>query len=383
MVIQGAAMKKPLILVVLCSFYLSATQAQQIIENREKPLSAQSGRVVSLKEVMTIAEEGDAFYFQRPDLLHVGPDGSIFVTDRDQLLRFSPDGKFIRNYFKKGQGPGELSYITGFAVYDKGLIVHNSYPSKIVRFDGEGKYVKDFSVRFSGGSLQFRCFHSGNYYFLASPSLSLNSITGMEAVLEQPHTIASVAEGIEGIKEFGSFPTQAYFKKAQGGGAAIIPLNKIISVSYQDKYILVSHTPEYSVKLVDLEKQVILRTFKRKYESVKTSPEDRKGIQGGAMVDGKPVVAPAPEFTADVVNLFVHDKDIWIATSTKSKDKGVLIDVFNFEGIYSDSFYLPLPEPPDKNIARPAPQVVQGDFLYAIEKDAEGIYMIKKYRIGG
>lgn len=376
-------MKKALLLSVLCSFLFTASEAQQIIENPEKPLNAKSGRAVSLKEVMTIAEEGDAFYFQRPDLLHVGPDGSIFVMDRDQLLQFGPDGKFIRNYFKKGQGPGELYYVSDFSIHDKGLIVHNSYPSKIVWFDFEGKYVKDFSVRFSVGSLQFRCFHAGIYYFLESPYLSLNSISGMEAVLEQPQVILYAEEGIEGIKEFGSFPTQAYFKKAQGGGAGIIPLTKIISVPYREKYLLISHTPEYSVKLVDLKKREIIRTFKRKYERVKTSPEDRKGIQGGAMVDGKPVIAPAPEFTADIVNLFVHDKDIWIATSTKSKDKGVLIDVFNFEGIYSDSFYLPLPEAPDKNIARPAPQVVMGDFLYALEKDADGIYMIKKYKIGG
>ena len=101
------------------------------------------------------------------------------------------------------------------------------------------------------------------------------------------------------------------------------------------------------------------------------------------MVDGKPVIAPAPEFTDDVVNLFIHDKDIWVATSTKSKGKGVLIDVFNFEGIYGDSFYLPLPDAADKVISRPAPQIVLGDFLYAIEKDADGIYMIKKYKIGG
>ena len=92
------------------------------------------------------------------------------------------------------------------------------------------------------------------------------------------------------------------------------------------------------------------------------------------MIDGKPVIAPAPEFTADVVNLFVHDKDVWVATSIQGKEKGFLIDVFDFDGVYRDSFYLPLPEPPDKNIARPAPQVVLGDFLYAIEKDAEGIF---------
>jgi hypothetical protein len=376
-------MKRTLLLLISCSFFISATQAQQIVENSERPLSPKSRRSISLKEVLRITEEGDAFYFQRPDLLRVGLDGSIFVKDRDQLLQFGSNGKLIRNYFKKGQGPGELNFVSDFTVYDKGLIVHNGYPSKIVWFDLTGKIIKDFSVRISGGSLQFLGFHDDAYTFLKSPGVMLNTIVGMEAFVDQPHTIVSVAEGLEGSRESGAFPTQVFIKKSKGGGAAIIPLNKIMSVPYQEKYILVSHTPEYSIKVMDLEKRETLRTFKRKYARVKTRPEDRKGISGGAMIDGRSVIAPASEFTADVVNLFVHDKDVWVATSTQSKEQGVLIDVFDFDGVYRDSFYIPLPEAPDRNIARPAPQVVMGDYFFAIEKDAEGIYMIKKYKIGG
>jgi hypothetical protein len=133
---------------------------------------------------------------------------------------------------------------------------------------------------------------------------------------------------------------------------------------------------------VDLEKKSVALAFSRNYVRAKTPPGARKGIQGGAMVDGKPLVAPSSDFLDDIVNLFVHDKDIWVVTSTKVEGKGVQIDVFSSQGIYMDCFFLPLPEAPYQHLARPAPQVVMGDFLYAIEKSAEETYMIKKYRIG-
>ena len=374
-------MKRMFLLIALFSFF-STVHARQVIDNPAQPLSSQSGRVVTLKEVLRITDEGDAFYFQRPNRLHIGPDGAIFVADTDQLLWFGPDGKFIRNFFKKGQGPGELSYVNDFAVSDHDLIVHNGNPSKIVRLGFDGRLLKDFSVRTSGGSLQLLGVHGETYAFIKTPFPMMNAISGMEAVAEQKNALLSVVEGVEGFKESVSFPTQVFVKKSKGGGGAIIPLNKIIAVPYLETKALISHTPEYAVKIVDVERGEVLRSIRRKYERIKTSAEDKKGIRGGAMIDGKVVVAPAPEFAPDIVNLFIHDKDIWVATSTKSKDKGVLIDVFDSDGVYRDSFYLALPEPSDWNIARPAPQVVQGDYLYAIEKDAEESYMIKKYMIG-
>jgi hypothetical protein len=380
----GGAMRFRIALIASLLAAVGASSGGQLINNPATPVLAKNaGRVVALTEVLRITDEGGAFYFKRPTLLHVRKDGSIFVADQGQLLQFAPDGKFVQNYFKKGQGPGELSFISDFMVADDGLIVHNSYPSKIVRFGWDGKILKDFSVAAIGGSLQFRCAKGADYFFVASPRIDLKEVSGMEAVLEQPQAIVSASEGVEGTKAFGAFPTQIFFKRAQGGGAGWIPLNKIISVPYQDKFLIVSHTPEYTVALVDLEKENVAMTFRRTYIRAKTPPEAKKGIQGGAMIDGKVLTASSPDFLDDIVNLFAHDKDIWVATSTKIGGRGVMIDVFDSRGIYSDCFFLALPEAPDRDIGRPAPQVVMGDSFYAIEKSVDGTYTIRKYRIGG
>ncbi|MEA3420927.1 MAG: hypothetical protein U9Q97_04520, partial [Acidobacteriota bacterium] len=97
-------MRKIVLLFLSLFVFISFIHAQIIIENLEKPLSKNAGREVELKEVIQIIDTGEDFYFKYPHNLKIAPDGSIFVQDAEQLLHFSPEGKFIRNFFKKGQG---------------------------------------------------------------------------------------------------------------------------------------------------------------------------------------------------------------------------------------------------------------------------------------
>jgi hypothetical protein len=365
-----------------CSFVLIfPSWTQQIIENPEKLLAKNAGRAVTLKEVLKITDEGtDQYYFKSPSLLHIAPDSSIYVLDRDQLLQFDQNGKFIRNYFKKGQGPGELSYISDYLLTDKNIIIHNTYPSKIVIFDNTGALVKDFAVRIKTSSSKLLAFCGNNYFFITASS---PSIKGEEGVIDQPQNIVSFLEGAEVTNDIGAFPIQTYIRNSKGGGSGRISLNKFITISFKEEYLFISHTPEYLVKLIDMKNGKVIRVFSRKYERVKPSSDTEKSIRGGAMVDGKLLIAPAKKFVDDIVNFFVHDNELWVATSTKDKDKGVLIDVYNYEGTYTDSFYMKLPARAEINVTLPDSHVVSGDFLYAIEKNTDATYAIKKYKIGG
>ncbi len=75
--------------------------AQEIIENPEKPLSKNVGRVLKIKEVMSIVDEPAKFYFRGPGDIKIAMDGSIFVSDYRgyNFLKFSPDGEFIKNLY--------------------------------------------------------------------------------------------------------------------------------------------------------------------------------------------------------------------------------------------------------------------------------------------
>jgi hypothetical protein len=363
------------------AFCVIGVLGQNVISNPAKPRNSDAGRVRSLTPVVTIADEGGGYYFKRPSLVQFGVDGSIYVADQEQLLRFDAQGKFVRNYFRKGQGPGELQNVSGFAVVGGTLVVHNMYPSKIVRFDPDGKILSDVPAAVTGGSLRMRGADGRNCFLIKMERSDFSQIKGKEGILDQPNPLLSIAVDGGAAKTLGTFATRMYLRKAEGGGGVVIPLGKLL-LAVHEKYLAISHTDEYAVKILDVQSGVLARTITREYTRVKTPPEDQKRIAGGVMLDGKVVLAPAPPFAPDIVNLFAHGDEIWAVTSTKSGEKGVLVDVFSWEGAYLDCFYLRLPAPPDMNVELPAPQVIQGDFLAAIEKNADETYVVRKYRIG-
>ncbi len=94
--------------------------------------------------------------------------------------------------------------------------------------------------------------------------------------------------------------------------------------------------------MFDLKNQNITFEFARKYKRVKPPPNYEN--KGGAIIDGKPVVLPRPKFLNDIDNIFIHEKEIWVLTSMVDKKKGSLVDVFDFEGMYIDNFYLNIPK---------------------------------------
>ena len=123
--------------------------------------------------------------------------------------------------------------------------------------------------------------------------------------------IVSFLEGSEETKDIGAFPIQTYIRNSKGGGSGWISLNKFLTISLKGGYLFISHTAEYLVKMIDMKNGKITGAFRRKYERVKPSSDTEKSIRGGAMVDGKLLIAPVKKYVDDIVNLFVHNNESW------------------------------------------------------------------------
>jgi len=111
---EELTMKKPVLLFLFILIFNFLIFTQEIIENPEKSLSKYAGRVVELVEVMSIDDVGIDYFFKYPRNPKVAPDGSLFVMDHEQLLQFDREGNFLRNYFKKGQGPEEMQNVSNY-----------------------------------------------------------------------------------------------------------------------------------------------------------------------------------------------------------------------------------------------------------------------------
>ena len=139
-----------------------------------------------------------------------------------------------------------------------------------------------------------------------------------------------------------------------------------------ERSVFFFHSPEYLIKLLDLETGTIVRSFRREYDRVKYNYKPPKGYPDELV----------PKYHNDLCRLLWRNGRLWAVTSTIDPDKGILIDVFSREGKYLDNFYLPLFKIRTNNPQLYAPMAIHGDFLYILEADEYDLISLVKYEIG-
>lgn len=355
--------KRSLSVVFLCLIGVSLFSFQEFIENSAKPLNPDAGRILKLEEELRITDEGGEFFFRYPSNVKVAPDGSIFIEDRELLLRFDESGRFLHNYFKKGEGPGEFNFIRDYTFHDGKLIVISSNPNKIVTFDFNGELGDDVTLHEAFFSFRFLFHKGGRIYFFRNEPPEAGEKPG---VLDAPYVLISMDKNGQGLREHLTLPYQIF-----DAGGARMGLGRLTTCSYENKFLFIINTEEYLVKLFDVESETMQRSFSRKYKRVKP-PKDHRW--GGVYRNGKRLGPPPPEYLFDVSSMDIVKDLLWVHTSTKDEDKGFLIDVFDFNGTFVDSFYLNT----YSGIAG-----AQGNSIFIKEADEEELVSIVKYRIIG
>jgi hypothetical protein len=369
-----------LLAAVVLILFVAAAWAQ-VIENPAKPMAKDAGRVVTPAEVLSISDEGTSdFFFNWPNALKTGPDGSLLLRDRDQVLHFDANGRFLRNLFKKGQGPGEMPWPGTPVATEKNVIIYAGSPSKLVYFDRDGQYERDVAVRAEGRSgPNLLGYQAGRFYF---EWYEFPRTSGDPGFVDNPRTILSMSEADGLITTLATFVTRAWAVTVGGSGGAF-DITSLIAVPFQSKFLALTHTEDYLIKLFDPAANKVVREFGRPYVRVKGEPLTEAEKKSSIGIGGKYYTRPERKFENDVKNLLVRGGDIWAVTSTKDKAKGVLIDVFDGEGVYRDCFYLRLPESSIRNLYTPGQSALDGDFLWVVERsEEEGTFTIKKYRVG-
>jgi hypothetical protein len=345
---------------------------QQVIENPAEPVAKNAGRVLELKEEFRITDEQGDFYFQNPKNIKLAPDGSLLIVDEDQLLRFSTNGKFLRNLFRKGQGPGELERMHDYLFSRNEIIVFQHWPGKIMRMDMEGKLIREFKLEKPLSTL-ISIF--GDRYIMAKNSPPVLQKKGTEPeIIDIDWTIFNVSE--EGtFEEIGPvFPAKWFAQRLSQGAMIANYIVDLTAVPLGEKWLVIHHDQDYWLELFDLESKKVQRKFGRKYRKVK--PEKQKEEKEGGAVSLDPPV----DYANDIQKLFVVKDKILVMTSTIDKAKGILVDVFNEEGEYIDNYYLPVHHIALKDLSR-YPITISGDFLLVKETGDDDFSCVVKYKI--
>ena len=104
------------------------------------------------KVLMTLGKAGVSGsgpdLFDQPTDVVVAPDGDIFVTDshrngkNNRVVRFRKDGTFVKEWGRKGSGPGEISEPHTIAIDSRGrLFVGDRENNRIQIFDQDGTFL--------------------------------------------------------------------------------------------------------------------------------------------------------------------------------------------------------------------------------------------------
>jgi hypothetical protein len=367
-------------LVAVTLISLSATLLAQVVENPTKPKAANAGRVIVPQEVLSISDEGTSdYYFKWPRSLTTAPDGSLLLIDENQVLRFDRDGKFQYNLFKKGQGPGEANSVSACLATDKGIILHSPYPNKFVYFGPDGKWDRELAIRSETRMMMTALLlHGGTFFF---ETREFPRVKGDPDYVDSPHAILAVDEATGATKTLSSFVTRAFVITSPGGGGGMFDITNLIAAPFKKGLLALAHTEEYLIKVYDPAADKVVREFRRAYERVKPEPLTEEQKKGGLIIDGKHYDPPELKYQNDVRNLLTRGDEIWAVTSTKDKAKGVVIDIFDGQGVYRDCFYLKLPEAAQKSVLSPRQCALDGEFLWVVERSEDETFAIKKYRV--
>jgi hypothetical protein len=122
----------------------------------------------------------------------------------------------------------------------------------------------------------------------------------------------------------------------------------------------------WTAQVVDLASGKIIKRYRRGYLKV---PYVDKGPGPRFR---RPEGAPNLEYEPDIYALCPFGKSLWVVTSTADKAKGSLIDVFDKDGHFIDSFFLG---------AGLALVAVKEESIFCQERNEDETITIVKYRI--
>lgn len=329
----------------------------EVVVNPEEPMSEKAGRILKLEEVSRISDKGEKFYFKSPSAPRFAADGSIFIEDTEQILKFSPEGKFQKNLFKKGQGPGEISgqYSSSIDVFRDEIYVHDIGTDKKITMDLDGNVKEESRMDSAPGTLKWVT----ENWIIYSDQIWPPREERTGKLCDMKNLLICVSKQGEHKSKTFNFPTKSFLSPQ----AAVFWSGPMWIINKKSEHIYISHSRKYLIKQLDLNAGKVIRGFKRKYPRVemKIYKESHKKYN-----------VPKKKYENDVKALFIYKDFLWVMTSTYDDDKGILIDVFDKDGIFVDNFYF---------------DVLGGllgtyeDMLFVQEQDGDENIIIVNYRI--
>jgi hypothetical protein len=247
-------------------FALTLSPAIEPSEIAVEQLQKDEIRILKLVEAMKI-DDGDEFFFKAPLQTIIAPDGSIIVNEGKKIYKFDSQGEFIEDLFREGEGPGEMMQIGSILIIANRIIVYERTKNKIIELNMDGDFIREQKLekkRFTDVLAYYR----DKYYFV---DWIPQEYKGKEGIISFNQNLYVVGKDGTANKSGLNFPTMA---SIVSGGYQII--NKLIWASSNSRFLYISHTPDYSIKVLDLMDMEIVSVLERDYKRIRVDDSDER-----------------------------------------------------------------------------------------------------------
>ena len=350
------------------------------VHNTEIPLHP--NKIVSFEEDLSIGGEEYNMLF-RPRRFVVDQNENIYITDfQDQSIKiFDPKGEYIQTIGRKGEGPGEFSFI-GYLTFlpDGRLMVMDLEASRINLFDSDRKYIESHHWAERPGGLIY-----------ATESTCLLRVYTYEGDKSSEDRKIFVKEfdfqGNE-ISSFGEFKIEESKIHSEKRGKAIISIDiyppysprSIFAADPVRQYMYHCVNDVYEIEIFDKDGKVI-RRFDRPYKLLPFTSKDAEEFysryesrpQEGLKKKIRKMSMPTVKTISS--RMLVDDSgNLWVKTHEQKEEKDrtfTAYDIFNADGYYEAKVWI------DKG-----PSLLMKGKMYRMETDEEtGYRFLKRYRV--
>jgi hypothetical protein len=345
---------------------VSLLWGQKQIENPEKPEHPEPGRVLKLTEVLRIPGEGEGYYHNGANRLECDRQGNIYFHDfwttsqRIHLLKFTADGRFIGDFYRQGEGPGEVQSALDFALGGEHLFIYDYVRDKIIQMTLDGTFVREYKR--AGSNLNDVIGKHRDWLVcwdkIYPPERKQTKMYEIKNVI-----VLAALDGSNQKELYTFINEQFLISPAQGWG--MMSWDPFISVLGDGK-LFVCRTRDYGIEALDLDSGKITSRFTRRYRRV------RHVSLKGEIEFQKKFNTPTKKYETDIKDLLFDGSRLWVKTSKIDPDKGILFDVFDTQGQFLDNFFIAINGWVNQ---------VQGDLLYVSERDEEELPYVVIYRI--
>jgi hypothetical protein len=293
-------------------------------ENQQPP-------VVTLVEKLRIDDQEGNFYFKYPQAPVIDSRGFIFVMDRDQVLMFSPSGSLIRNFFKEGLGPGEMTDACGVVAQEDLIVICNRNPHKLLWFDRSGTLQKEQPISARLGYADLLTYYRQRFYFLRE---QFRKTKGKAVFLDiKVRLLSSGPNDREPRFENIWFPKKYFVRDTNW----IKNVHFVQIGTAGDDTVYIAHNGNYDIKRLSLENMRLSPFIQKDYQKVKIKEEWKKILKPFRFphqgIKGKEYRTFEYEVLDDVQRIFVNGDKIWIITSTfDDHSRLVGVDVYDPAG---------------------------------------------------